>query len=133
MSALLLAAAIADAVAVAVHGGVGHRWLADQLRETTLPPSALFGDADVGRRVLWVTWHAVTALFAVSGGALLATSAGWVDHSAAMLRFIALLHGAVLLVGAVCLVRRLDALLRPVPPVFVACMSTVAIAAWFAA
>jgi hypothetical protein len=50
-----------------------------------------------------------------------------------LLRFIAVLHAAVLVVGATALITRLDALLGRIPPVFVTCMSTVAVASWLAA
>jgi hypothetical protein len=97
-----------------------------------LPPSSLFGDPDVGLRVFVVTWHAVTALFAVSAGALYLMAFGAVS-SPELLRLIGALHVALLLVGLVVFARRLDAFLRPVPPVFVGCMTTVAVASWLAA
>lgn len=132
MSALLVAAATADIVAVVVHGVVGHRWLRAQLGAVALPESALFGDADVGQRVIWVTWHAVTAMFAVSGAALGLMAFGGEARSSDLLHFIAALHAAVLLVGLVFLVQRLDAVVRPVPPIFVTCMTTVVVASLMA-
>lgn len=132
MSALLAAAAVADLVAVGVHGVIGHRWLSAQLAAVTLPESKLFGDADVGRRVLWVSWHSVTALFAVAAVTLLAMAAGAVEHNAALLRFISAVHAAVIAVGGISLLPRPDALLGRVPPVFVVCMTTVTVASWLA-
>lgn len=67
---LIAAAAVSATAAVVVHGVVGHRWAVQQLRAVELPPSELFGDADVGARVFGVAWHAVTAMFAVSAAAL---------------------------------------------------------------
>jgi hypothetical protein len=127
-----LIAGAAAAVAVVVHGGVGHRWMTRQLDAVELPASTLFGDAQVGRRVFVVTWHAVTAMFVVSAATLFAMAFGAVDLDVALLRFIAALHAAVLVVGAVVLVTRLDALRGRIPPVFVTCMTTVAVASWLA-
>lgn len=127
-----LVAAVAATLAVVVHGGVGHRWMRQQLDAVQLPRSELFGDADVGVRVFTVTWHAVTALFAVSAGALYLVAFGAVS-SPELLRFVSALHAALLLVGLLVFLRRLDAVLRPVPPVFVTCMTTVVVASWLAA
>ena len=131
MDVVLAVAAVGATVAVAVHGVVGHRWAMEQLRSVQLPPSDLFGDADVGLRIFTVTWHVVTAMFAVCAAALYLAALGVVD-SPPLLRFISVLHVAALLVGLVVFVRRLDAFARPVPPVFVACMTTVAVASWVA-
>jgi hypothetical protein len=127
-----LVAGVAATVAVAVHGGVGHRWMTRQLDAVELPASALFGDADVGRRVFVVSWHAVTAMFVVTAATLVPMAFGAVDRDATLLRFIAALYAAVLLVGATVLATRLDALRGRIPPVFVTCMTTVAVASWIA-
>ena len=131
MSVALLLAAIADSVAVLVHGVVGYRWAARQLGAVELPGSSLFGDADMTRRVFDVTWHAVTAAFAVSAGALYLMAFDAFD-SPELLRFLSALHVAFLLVGAAVMLRRLDALLGRIPPVFATCMATVAVSTWFA-
>jgi hypothetical protein len=129
---LFSAAALADTVAVVVHGVVGGRWASQQLRAVQLPASPLFGDGDVGRRVFAVTWHAVTGVFAVCAGTLYLAATGWVRPDANLLRFISALHVAVLIVGLSCFLRRLDALLGMVPPIFVTCMGTVALTSWIA-
>jgi hypothetical protein len=126
-----LFAAGAASVAVCVHGIVGHRWFTAQLRSVELQPSRLFGDADVSWRVFAVTWHVVTAALLASAGALFLTAFGALE-SRELLRFIAIMHAAFLLVGFGFLGNRLDALARPIPPVFVACMVTVAALAWVA-
>lgn len=127
-----LVAAIAATLAVTVHGGVGHRWMRQQLGAVQLPASSLFGDPDVGRRVFTVSWHAVTVLFAVSAAGLYLVAFGLV-HSPELLRFVSALHVALLVLGLLVFLRRLDAFRSPVPPVFVTCMTTVAVASWLAA
>ena len=131
MEPAALAAAAADTVAVLVHGVVGYRWAMQQLRAVELPASSLFGDAGVGLRVFQVTWHAVTAVFAVSAVALYLVAFDAVD-SPELLRFVTAVHVAVLLVGLAVMVRRLDALMGRIPPVFVTCMTTVALGSWLA-
>jgi hypothetical protein len=131
MESAALVAALGDTVAVLVHGVVGYRWAMQQLRAVGLPASSLFGDADVGLRVFQVTWHAVTAVFAVSAAALYLVAFDAVD-SADLLRFITAVHLAVLLVGLAVMVRRLDALLGRIPPVFVTCMTSVTVGSWLA-
>ena len=125
MNALLLLGAVADAVAVAVHGGVGHRWMREQLSAVNLPPSDLFGDADVGVRVFGVTWHAVTGVFVVCAATLALMAFGGTDPSDAALGLIAAIHAAAVVVAALYFWRRLDAFRGAIPPVFAACMSTV--------
>jgi predicted DNA repair protein MutK len=127
-----LVAAVAATVAVGVHGGVGGRWVLRQLGAAALPASELFGDADVGRRIFLVTWHAVTAMFAVSAAALYLVGFETVTASPPLLRFIAALHVAVMFVGLMFMTRRVDAFVGKVPPVFVACMGTVAVGSWLA-
>jgi len=126
----LLLAAGAAGVAVFVHGVVGYRWMRQQLRAVELPPSALFGDADVGRRVFAVTWHAVTAVFVVEAGALLLMGLGVVGADRGALRLIAALQAGFLAVALIFFGRRLDAVRGMVPPVFAACMTTVMVATW---
>ena len=132
MDIAILVAALAATVATLVHGGVGHRWMMQQLHGVELPPSALFGDADVGLRVFLMTWHAVTAVFAVTAGALYLLAFGG-GSGRELLLFLAALHLVLLLLGLLVFARRLDAVLRPVPPVFAACMTTVAVATALAA
>lgn len=126
-----LFAAVAASVAVGAHGVVGHRWFMAQLGSVELQPSALFGDRDVSWRVFAVTWHVVTAVFLASASTLYLTAFGAVE-SRDLLRFIAILHGAFLGVGAIYLTKRLDALTRPIPPLFVIAMVAVASLAWTA-
>ena len=131
MDALLLVGAVGAAGAALVHGVVGHRWLAQQLGAVELPSSSLFGDADVSRRVLRMTWHVVTAVFAVTAVTLLLMSLD-VFGGDELLRFLCALHVVFLLLGAAVFARRPDAWLRPVPPVFVTCMGAVAVTSWLA-
>lgn len=131
-NALALGAALAATAAAAVHGIVGHRWFTAQLASAELAPSRLFGDAEMSFRVFAVTWHVVTAALAVSAAALYLTALGEIA-SRDLLRFIAALHAAFLGVGAIQIGVRPAALRRPVPPVFVACMSVVVVLSWVAA
>jgi hypothetical protein len=126
-----LLAGAAASVAVGTHGVVGHRWFMAQLRSAELQPSSLFGDRDVSWRVFAVTWHVVTTVFVASAVALYlaAFDAG---ESRELLRFIAIIHAAFLGVGGLYLMRRLDMLQRPIPPIFVTCMISVSVLAWVA-
>jgi hypothetical protein len=126
-----LFAAVADSVAVCAHGVVGHRWFMGQLRSVELQPTRLFGDPDVSWRVFAVTWHAVTVVFVACAVALYLVGFGAVE-SRELLRFIAIIHAAFLGVGLVYLVKRLDAVTRPIPPIFVTCMVAVTTLAWAA-
>jgi hypothetical protein len=131
LNAPALVAAGAASVAVYAHGVIGHRWFTAQLRSVELPGSRLFGDPDVSWRVFAVTWHVVTAAFAVSAAALYLTAFEAVE-SRDLLRFVAIMHAAFLGVGSIFLGPRLDLLARPIPPLFVSCMATVAVLGWIA-
>jgi len=126
-----LFAAVAASVGVCAHGIVGHRWFMGQLRSVKLQPTRLFGDADVSWRVFAVTWHVVTTVFLASAVVLYLTAFQALE-SRELLRFIAIIHAAFLGVGLVYLVKRLDALTRPIPPLFVAVMVAAASFAWTA-
>jgi hypothetical protein len=132
MDALIVVAALADTAAVLVHGVVGGRWAKQQLAAVELPTTALFGNADVARRVFGVTWHAVTGTFATCAGALYLMAADAIAHEPAVLRLICVLHVVVLVVGLSFFLRRLDALKGVIPPIFVTCMSAVAVTTWLA-
>ena len=127
----IVAAAVADTVAVVAHGVIGYRWAADQLRAVQLPASALFGDAEVGIRVFRVTWHVVTAMFVMCAAVLYGMAFGG-ERNEGVLLFIASLHAAAILVALLVFVRRMDAVLRPIPPVFFVCMTTVTVGCWLA-
>jgi hypothetical protein len=131
MQLALALAGAADTVAVLVHGVVGGQWARDQLRAVELPESPLFGDPDVARRVFYVTWHAVTAVFVVCAVTLYLMAFDAFD-SPEPLRLVAALHLAFAVVAMALFARRLDALAGRVPPVFAACMATVTVATWLA-
>jgi hypothetical protein len=100
-----------------------------QLRSVELQPTRLFGDRDVSWRVFAVTWHIVTVVFLACAVVLFLAAFGTVE-SRELLRFIAIIYAAFLGVGLVYLMKRLDALTRPIPPIFVTCMVAVSILAW---
>jgi hypothetical protein len=106
-----------------------------QLRSVELQPTRLstrlFGNRDVSWRVFGLTWHCVTAVFLASALVLYLSAFGAVE-SRELLRFIAIVHAAFLGVGLVYVEKRLDALARPIPPIFVTCMVAVATLAWAA-
>lgn len=126
----LFAGGAASAV-VCVHGIVGHRWMTAQLGSVELQPTKLFGDGDVALRVFGVTWHIVTAVFTTSAVTLYLVAFGVVE-SRELLRFISIVHAVFLGVGLLYLIQRPDAIFRPIPPVFVACMVGVSVLAWLA-
>jgi hypothetical protein len=130
-----LLAAVAASVAVCAHGIVGHRWLTAQLRSVDMQPTPLstrlFGDGDASWQVFGVTWHAVTVVFLASAVALYLSAFGALD-SRDLLRFIAIIHAAVLGVGLSYAWRRLDLFRGTIPPVFVAALVAAASFAWIA-
>ena len=83
-------------------------------------------------RVFLMTWHALTAMFAVTAGALYLLAFGS-GSGRELLLFLAALHLVLLLLGLLVFARRLEAVLRPIPPVFAACTTTVAVATALAA
>lgn len=126
-----LFAGVAASVVICAHGIVGHRWMMAQLSSVELQPTKLFGDADVALRVFGVVWHIVTAVFLTSAVTLYLVAFGVVE-SRGLLRFISVVHAVFLGVGLVYLIPRPDAIFRPIPPVFVACMVGVSVLAWLA-
>lgn len=132
-----LGGAVAASIGVLVHGVVGQMWLTAQLRAAgqgsgpTELSARLFGPADVSAQVLGVAWHAVTAFFLVAAGALYLTAFGAIE-SREMLRFIAVVFGAFLAVGAFYIGPRLTELRGPIPPLFVIAMTGGAVLSWVA-
>jgi hypothetical protein len=121
---------LADFTAVLVHGIIGHRALLSPMGRERLLPTPAFGDEDMGRRVLVVSWHVVTAAFACSGAAYLLLALGSLE-SAALPRFLGSMHGVFLLVGlSIMGGRMLTALRRPIPITFGLCMSTACVMGW---
>jgi hypothetical protein len=118
-------------IAVIAHGVVGHRWLTMQLRDVALKAS-LWGDADMARRVLFVTWHFVTVLFASSTIVLFATALGRL-HDPTLLRAIALVHAALVIVALLIVNRRIAAVLRPFAILALAAIAGAGVTAWLAA
>jgi hypothetical protein len=133
-----LGGAVAASVGVLAHGVVGGRWLTAQLRADEQRSSGptelsvrLFGPADVSAQILGVAWHAVTAFFLVAAGALYLTAFGALE-SREMLRFIAVVFGTFLAVGAFYVGPRVQALRGPIPPLFVIGMTGGAVLSWIA-
>ncbi len=133
-----LGAAVAASLGVLAHGVVGQMWLTDLIRSgereagrPTELSTRLFGPADVSVQVLGVTWHAVTAFFAVAAGALYLTAFGAIE-SADMLRFIAVVFVAFLAVGTFYIGSMTAALRGPIPVLFVTAMTAGAVLSWVA-
>jgi hypothetical protein len=130
-----LIAAVAASVGVFAHGVVGGRWLAAQLGSVDMRPTQLstrlFGDDDVSRQVFGVTWHSVSAVFLASAVALYLTAFGALE-SRDLLRFIAILHAAILGVGLFYIEVRPAAIAQPIPLTFMFAMVTAAGGAWIA-
>lgn len=127
MNPLFLVAALADVTAVVVHGYVGHRLIVSRLTRERLFSTREFGDADMSRRVLVVTWHAVTAAFACSALAMALWAFGTGTGRSGPL-FVSAMHASFLVVGLVVMGRGISGLLRrpkPIPIGFVTCMTTV--------
>jgi hypothetical protein len=125
-----LVAALADVMAVVVHGYVGHRLIVARLTPHRLFSTSLFGNADRTRRVIVVTWHAVTAAFATSAVMMFVWSFGTVAGDSGPL-FVSLMHVSFALVALVVIGRRIGALWRrPVPMAFATVMTIVALMGW---
>jgi hypothetical protein len=125
-----LVAALADLTAVVVHGVVGHRLILARLTAENLFSTAEFGGADRTRRVLVVTWHAVTAAFASSAVMMSLLAFGAVTSRPAAL-FVAAMHAGFLVVGLAVSGRRIfSGPLRPIPVGFVTAMTTVVLMGW---
>lgn len=132
MNLFLLVAALADLTAVVVHGYVGHRLIVTRLTSERLFSTRAFGDADMTRRVLLVTWHAVTAAFASSALAMSLWAFGSATSDSGPL-FVSAMHASFLVVGLVVVGRGISGLLRrprPIPVGFVTCMTTVVLMGW---
>lgn len=130
MNPYFLAAALADVLAVAVHGYVGHRLFLTPLKAEHLFAAPGFGDAAAARRVFVVTWHAVTAAFACSAGMMLLLASGAVT-SAPAARFLSTMHVSFLLVALAVTGSRIGRMWRrPIPIAFALVMTTVALMGW---
>ncbi len=131
-----LIAAVAASVGVFAHGIVGGRWLVEQLDSVDMHPTRLstrlFGGDDVSAQVFGVTWHSVTAVFLASAAALYLTAFGALE-SRDLLRFIAILHAAILGVGLFYIELRPAAIAQPIPLTFLFAMVAAAGGAWIAA
>lgn len=138
-SALLAAAALV--VVYSVHGVVGHRWFMAQLAAVEMQPTPLskrlFGDRDVAWRVFGTAWHIVTAVFLASAAALALTAVGALE-SRDLVRFIAIIEVATLIVGMLYTVsgiyneKSANVLSRPVPLLFAIGMVVATSLTWMA-
>jgi hypothetical protein len=124
-----LVAALADVTAVVAHGYIGHRLILTRMTRENLFPTRAFGGADATRRVLLVTWHAVTAAFICSAVMMFLLAVGAVPGGSGPL-FVAVMHASFLVVGLAVVGPRISALMRPIPVGFVTCMTTVALMVW---
>ena len=130
MNPFFLVAAVADVLAVAVHGYVGHRLFLTPLKEEKLFPARGFGGAEASRGVFVVTWHVVTAVFASSAVMMALLAFGAVNSSAAA-RFLSAMHVSFLLVALAVNAKRIGRMWkRPIPVVFGLVMTTVALMGW---
>jgi hypothetical protein len=129
VSYYFLLAALANTAAAVVHGVIGHRIIMTPLTTDRLFPTGAFGDADMSRRVLLVTWHIVTAAFACSASAMLSIALGAVN-SVALPLFLSGMHAAFILVGLLAVRGKRVPLSRPIPLTFFACMGTVSLMGW---
>jgi hypothetical protein len=125
-----LVAALADLTAVVVHGFVGHRLILARLTRERLFSTREFGDADMSRRVLLVTWHAVTAAFACSALMMSLWAFGTVmDDSGPF--FVSVMHASFLVVGLAVAGPRIKGIWRRLIPVgFFTSMTTVVLMGW---
>jgi hypothetical protein len=124
-----LVVALVDLGGVFMHGLVGHRLFITPLKSDRLFPTSLFGDAAWSRRVFMVTWHAVTAVFAVSAAMMLLMAFGAVASPPAAL-FVSAIHVGFLVVALAVSGRRIAWPPRRMPLGFVMGMSTAALMGW---
>ena len=130
MNPFFLVAALADLTAVVVHGYVGHRLIVARLTPERLFSTSLFGNAERTRRVVVVTWHAVTAAFACCALMMFVWAFGTVAGDSGP-RLVSLMHLSFAAVAIVVMGRRIGALWkRPVPMAFATVMTTVALMGW---
>jgi hypothetical protein len=126
----LLVAALADLTAVVVHGYIGHRLILARLTRERLFSTRAFGDADMSRRVLVVTWHAVTAAFACSAVMMAVWAFGNVMGDSGPV-FVSAMHASFLVVGLAVAGSRIRGNWRRLIPVgFVTSMTTVVLMGW---
>jgi hypothetical protein len=127
---LFVVAALADLTAVVVHGFVGHRLILARLTPEHLFSTGEFGDADMTRRVLVVTWHAVTAAFACSALMMSLWAFGTVMGDSGPL-FVSVMHASFLVVGLAVAGPRIKGIWRRLIPVgFATSMITVVLMGW---
>jgi hypothetical protein len=125
-----LVAALADLTAVVVHGYIGHRLIVARLTRERLFSTREFGDADMSRRILVVTWHAVTAAFACSALMMSLWAFGTVMGDSGPL-FVSVMHASFLVVGLSVAGPRINGIWRrPIPVGFVTSMTTVVLMGW---
>lgn len=130
MNPFFLAAALADLTAVVVHGYVGHRLILTRLTRERLFSTRAFGDADMSRRILVVTWHAVTAAFASSALAMSLWALGTAPSDSGPL-FVSAMHASFLVVGLAVAGPRISGIWRRLIPVgFATSMTTVVVMGW---
>ena len=122
-----IVAALADFIAGIGHGVLGQRGVVSLLATARLFPSP-WGDEDMSRRLLSFIWHFITAIFALSGVALLLLAAGVLEGHALPL-FLSALHSAFLVIAVAYLgPRLLQALRLPVPLLACICLMVVCVA-----
>lgn len=131
MNVPALIAALLASVAVWAHGIVGQRRFVAQLGSVELQPTKPWGDADVTRRVFAIAWHIGTAVFLASAVVLFLIALGSVE-SRELLRFVAVVHAAILGIGLAYLSKRLETLERPFAALVVTCLAGVSVFPWFA-
>jgi hypothetical protein len=124
-------AAVLASVAVWAHGIAGQRWFVAQLGSVELQPTKPWGDADVTRRVFAIAWNIGTAFFLASAVTLFLIAFEAVE-SRELLRFVAIVHAAILVIGTVYLGKRLETLTRPFAALVVTCLAGVSVFPWFA-
>ncbi|HEV3474232.1 MAG TPA: hypothetical protein VG602_02580 [Actinomycetota bacterium] len=132
MNPFFLIGAVADLLAVAVHGVVGHRLILARLTNDHLFSTAAFGDAAATRRVIIVSWHAVTAAFLASAAMMFLLAFGAVTSRPAAL-FVSALHAGFLAVGFAAGSSRIIGLIkrpRLIPVGFFTVMTTVVVMGW---
>ena len=119
-----------------MHGYVGHRLILTPLTRERLFSTGAFGDADMTRRVLVVTWHVVTAAFGSSAVMMFVWALGGLDGRSGPL-VVTVMHASFLLVGLAVVGGRFRGLVkwpvRPIPVGFVTLMTTVAVMGWLGA
>lgn len=124
-----LVATLAGFTAGIVHGVIVYRIIMTPLTPDRLFPTHSFGDADMTRRIMVVTWHLPTAVAALSGVVLTLLAFGVVTTVSVAL-FISAVHASFILVGLWVARGRFGQVLRPIPITFFASHTTVCLMAW---